>query len=182
MKQTITKTSFTNEQLMKLLITDPRTVPCNGCKECCKGDKIALKRYLGDQPENYLCHQEEGVNGLTGLPEMQWVLDHKPNGDCVYLNSKGCSIHGRAPAVCREFDCRALFVTLTREQRREWVKNGAIKKAVFDAARKRLDTMTPQSKEDIRAQKERLLNEKRQPPGAALGTSVKPGNGVLRND
>lgn len=36
------------------------------------------------------------------------MIAHKPNGDCVYLAGNGCTIHGRAPALCRAADCRSL--------------------------------------------------------------------------
>ena len=134
---TVTTTRLTAGQLTQLAATPDRPVPCNGCRECCRGDMISLKLHLGDKVEDYRCHQE--VNPVTN--HLDWVLDHKPNGDCVYLGATGCTIHDRAPVVCREFDCRLVFKALTRNQRREWVKNGAIKQSVFDAARKRLDTL-----------------------------------------
>jgi Fe-S-cluster containining protein len=36
------------------------------------------------------------------------MLAHKANGDCIYLEEKGCSIHGRAPYMCRTMDCRTI--------------------------------------------------------------------------
>jgi len=39
---------------------------------------------------------------------VQRILCRKPNGDCIYLIDGKCSIHGRAPKVCRDFDCRDL--------------------------------------------------------------------------
>ena len=37
--------------------------------------------------------------------DSRWRL-RQVDGRCVYATAAGCSIHGRAPAVCREFDCR----------------------------------------------------------------------------
>lgn len=42
----------------------------------------------------------------SGKGKVVWMLKHKPNGDCVYLDENGCSIHDHAPWVCRMFDCR----------------------------------------------------------------------------
>jgi len=36
------------------------------------------------------------------------MIAHLPNGDCVYLGDNGCTIHGRAPALCRAADCRSV--------------------------------------------------------------------------
>ena len=132
----VARTEITDARLT-VLAKSYNPVPCNGCTACCRGDLIALKEHLGDKPEDYKVHKHRNV--VTG--KVDWVLDHKPNGDCVYLGPRGCTIHDRAPVVCREFDCRAVFLALTKEQRREWVKSGAIKKEVFAAARARLGTL-----------------------------------------
>jgi Fe-S-cluster containining protein len=39
-------------------------------------------------------------------PATQLMLDHKENGDCIYLGEAGCSIHAIKPQMCREMDCR----------------------------------------------------------------------------
>ena len=36
------------------------------------------------------------------------MLAHKPNGDCAYLVESGCSIHDRAPSLCKSADCRSI--------------------------------------------------------------------------
>jgi hypothetical protein len=59
----------------------------------------------------------------------------------------GCTIHERAPAVCRAFDCRAYFLGMTRAERRVTEKRVGNKSNIFAAARERLDTLT----EDQRA-------------------------------
>jgi len=47
---------------------------------------------------------------LTEIYNARLILQHKPNGDCIYLDRKvGCSIHGNAPAICKEFDCRRIY-------------------------------------------------------------------------
>lgn len=59
----------------------------------------------GDRPEEY--DTIEIGNPLTGEPCQ--ALRQRPNGACIYLGIAGCTIHGRAPALCREFDCRRFF-------------------------------------------------------------------------
>jgi hypothetical protein len=71
------------------------------------------------------------------------VLRRRPNGDCVYLDpAAGCTIHGRAPAMCRAFDCRAYFLGMTRNERRDAERHAGHKSAVFAAGRGRLKTLT----------------------------------------
>ena len=78
-------------------------VPCNGCTACCKGQRIILTK--ADRGEKYrIAPTIKGNDGKT-----QWMLQHKPNGDCIYLGDSGCTIHDRAPKACRDFDCRKWF-------------------------------------------------------------------------
>ncbi len=72
-------------------------VQCNGCTACCKHDHVVLG--AADDPMAYQWHVEHGYA----------VLDRKENGDCIYLDESGCSIHDRAPGICRRMDCRTLF-------------------------------------------------------------------------
>jgi hypothetical protein len=74
-------------------------VPCNGCTLCCQREILPLHPEHGDKVSDYQVQRMAG----------RWVLAHKPNGDCIYLDrDKGCTIHNRRPAICREFDCRAM--------------------------------------------------------------------------
>jgi Fe-S-cluster containining protein len=68
-------------------------IDCGSCRACCKNTMVAMVD--GDDPSL------AWITGPGGLP----VLDQKPNGDCVYLGDRGCTIHGRHPAMCRMFDC-----------------------------------------------------------------------------
>jgi hypothetical protein len=74
-------------------------VPCNGCTLCCQGDAIRLTEE--DYPENYITEPHPYIPGAL-------MFAHKPNGDCIYLNEAGCSIHDRAPSLCRSADCRSI--------------------------------------------------------------------------
>lgn len=91
------------------------TLNCGACHKCCRGfPSIILVEQ--DNPANYQCN-EVGPN--------IFVLDHQPNGDCIYLGEDGCTIWGRHPKVCRVFDCAA-FVKRMDE-------------GAFDAIGERLD-------------------------------------------
>lgn len=76
--------------------------PCNGCTLCCETDTIIVDAARGDDPDQY---------ELRDLGDGIKALAQKPNGDCVYLDrATGCTIHAQAPMVCREFDCRGLWL------------------------------------------------------------------------
>jgi hypothetical protein len=74
-------------------------VPCNGCTLCCQGDAIRLTEE--DNPKEYLTEPHPYIPGAP-------MLAHKPNGDCIYLIENGCSIHNRAPSLCKSADCRSI--------------------------------------------------------------------------
>jgi hypothetical protein len=80
-----------------------RQVPCDGCTLCCQGDAVRL-----EPEDNAVDYQTEPHPYIPGA----LMLAHKPNGECVYLTKSGCSIHDRAPALCRIADCRSLAVRL----------------------------------------------------------------------
>lgn len=126
-------------------MTNRTEVPCNGCTACCRGDAIYLHPKTGaylrdvDNPTDYKCHREK--NPITG--RWAWCLDRDSvTNVCVYLGDNGCTIRDRAPIVCREFDCRALFLRFDSRQRKELVKNGFLDKSVISAGKQRLDTYT----------------------------------------
>ena len=81
-------------------------VPCNGCTLCCHKDAVRL---LPGDSQNYLIQHHPIILGAVALA-------HKPNGDCVYLTDKGCSIHYRRPTMCREMDCRNIAISFTKKQ------------------------------------------------------------------
>lgn len=78
---------------------DPKDiyVPCDGCTRCCKRDAVRL--LPGDPVKKYKVEPHPKLKG-------QWMLAHRPNGDCWYLGRSGCTIHDRRPHLCREMDCR----------------------------------------------------------------------------
>lgn len=120
---------------------DRARVPCSGCTACCDNDLLILHPECGDDPTQY--ETQVCINPVTGLPAE--ALAHKPEGGCVYLTEAGCSIHDRAPAICREFDCRRFYQSLvdqmTRPERRQLVKSGKVGADVLKAGRDRLHTL-----------------------------------------
>jgi uncharacterized protein len=72
---------------------------------------------------------------FTPGKEAYLILNRHENGDCVYLGENGCTIHDRAPWVCREFDCRSIFKNSDRAGRKLAVRNGDMPKAIFDRGR-----------------------------------------------
>ncbi|SRR5712691_8211900 len=109
-------------------------VTCNGCRLCCLHDLILLHPECGDRIEDYDC--VPAMNPLTG--KQGFALRRNENSECIYLGPDGCTIHDRAPVICREFDCRALYRKLGRTERRSLISRGLIDKKVLDAGRERL--------------------------------------------
>lgn len=103
------------------------SVPCDGCTLCCRGDAISIHPELGDDASQYqtVPHfiPELAAKGIL-------MLAHKPDHSCVYLGERGCTIHGKAPALCREFDCRGLVRKLGYTNARKAVKKGALSAGV----------------------------------------------------
>lgn len=83
-------------------------VPCNGCRQCCRGEVVYLHPERGDDTSQY--HTREVFNPMTNM--MGLALMQRGNGDCFYLGVAGCTIHERAPAICRAFDCKAFYERL----------------------------------------------------------------------
>ena len=103
------------------------TVECGSCRLCCKRTRVPLVEGH-DDPRAYVT--EVSSDGLVVLP-------HKDNGDCHYLSESGCSIHGRAPVVCRRFSCVAHYKGLTSSQQRKAVRSGLTSKEVLREGRRR---------------------------------------------
>jgi len=107
-------------------------VPCGDCHLCCRMmTPVLVER--GDDPAQYdtaLC--------LTPGKEPYLILNRQDNGDCIYLGEHGCTIHARAPWVCRTFDCRELFKASDRAGRKQAIKRGDMSKEIFDRGRELL--------------------------------------------
>lgn len=109
-----------------------RSVPCNGCTLCCRGDAIRL--LPEDHAEIYLT--EPHPTAADAL-----MLAHKSNGECIYLDGRGCTIHDRAPSLCRSADCRSIALAFGFEQAMRMHHAGKIDLRVWDQGRKLLEIM-----------------------------------------
>lgn len=125
-------------------------VPCNGCRLCCQNDAIVLHPDLGDDPAKY--KTVPFVHPLTG--EDALMLDHKPNGDCIYLGEKGCENYEARPVICREFDCRKLYLRMTKAQREKLVKANLCDKTKFNAGKQRVHTLSHEEKHEQRLKRD----------------------------
>lgn len=114
------------------------SVPCAGCTACCKNELLILHPEMGDDPANY--ETMAVINPLDRKPAV--AIKMKPNGDCWYLGEDGCTIHDRAPAICKEFDCRKFVQRLgNRADRRKFISQTGYKPDVINAGLKRMDTL-----------------------------------------
>ncbi len=111
-----------------------RFVPCNGCTLCCQGDAVRL------EPEDIAAgYQTEPHPYISGA----LMIAHKPNGECVYLNEHGCSIHDHAPVLCRSADCRSVALRFDFENAMRLHRLGRLDFRVWDQGRKLLEKSPP---------------------------------------
>jgi Fe-S-cluster containining protein len=101
-------------------------IKCGSCTACCKRDTVKL--FDDEDAARFNWHLEGGFR----------VIDRKPNGECIYLTPKGCSIHGDAPVICQSFDCRVLFAETPKEKRRIRIALNPTMREVYDAGKKRI--------------------------------------------
>lgn len=118
-------------------------VPCAGCTACCRSDAISLHPELGDLVDAY---QTEPHMVPQMAAEGIRMLAHKPDGSCVYLGEQGCTIHGKAPALCREFDCRRWVRSMGYTKSRKLAQKGLIGMTVVRAGMDRLHTLPKEPK------------------------------------
>lgn len=97
-------------------------VPCGGCTACCHKDAVRL--LPGDDSFEYETEPHPFMPG-------ELMLAHKPNGDCLYLGDKGCTIHEWKPQMCREMDCRRIAQAITWTQARKLDTRGGLKMIVW---------------------------------------------------
>jgi len=116
-------------------------VPCNGCTICCQGDAVRLQ--LEDAAEEYLTEPHPHIPGAL-------MIAHKPNGECIYLNESGCSIHDHAPSLCRSVDCRKLAARIDFETAMHLHRMGRLDIRVWDQGRKLLEAEARQRNEGKR--------------------------------
>lgn len=132
----------------------PRSeVPCGSCRACCRNEIVVLFPEDGDDLSTYEHIEIVDADGDTFA-----VLKMHDDGACVYLGEHGCTIHDRAPAICRTFDCRQYFLSMSRNDRRITQREAHHKMPIFDAARERLNTLTPQERHDALRRRAMLPN------------------------
>lgn len=66
----------------------------------------------------------------------------------MYLGKNGCTIYERRPLICRTFDCRKHYLILPRQDRDNLVRLKLSSRAVFNAARARLSTLSAEEKKE----------------------------------
>lgn len=107
-------------------------VPCNGCTLCCQGDAIRLE--VEDVIAEYKTEPHPYISGAL-------MLAHKPNGECIYLDAHGCTIHERAPLLCRIADCRGVAARLDFDMARRLHSLGKLDIRVWDQGHRLLEAM-----------------------------------------
>jgi len=110
----------------------PKNVPCNGCTLCCQGDAIRLEE--SELQHHYKTEPHPFIPGAL-------MLAHKSNGECIYLNDSGCSIHDQAPSLCRVADCRSVALRYDFETAMQLHKLNRLDFRVWDQGRKLLEQM-----------------------------------------
>lgn len=117
-------------------------VPCGPCHACCKTD-VALLPEEGDKIEEYDHVWITLPDGPPDGPRSTTLafLRKQPNGECVYLGRDGCTIHGRAPHICKIFDCRVFFLSHNRAERHNMSKHNPESRKILNAGRERMKTL-----------------------------------------
>jgi hypothetical protein len=93
-----------------------------------------------DPAEEYKTEPHPRISGAL-------MLAHKPNGECWYLNAGGCSIHGRAPSLCRNADCRSVALRIDFEYAIKLHQLGKLDFRVWDRGRQLLKAITLRSRQ-----------------------------------
>jgi hypothetical protein len=110
-----------------------KQVPCDGCTLCCQSDAIRLERE--DSPTQYKTEPHPFIAGAL-------MLAHRPDGECIYLENGGCSIHDHAPSLCRLADCRSLALRIDYDTARRLHLMNRLDIRVWDQGHKLLEKTT----------------------------------------
>jgi hypothetical protein len=138
----------------KLPTNSQTEVPCNTCTECCKSKQaLVLHPAQGDDVASY----QVRLATDPGTGATVFLLATKENGECVYLGPTGCTIYERRPLLCRSFDCRKHYLMLPRQDRDNLVRLGLSSRAVFNAARSRLKTLSPEERKECVEKREEFF-------------------------
>ncbi len=104
-------------------------VPCNGCTRCCKGDAVRILET--EDPRNWKTE-------VHPIFISKLMLAHKPNRDCRYLGSNGCTIHETKPQMCKDMDCRNIARAYTFTQARKLAAKNMLRFPVWKRGRELL--------------------------------------------
>jgi len=100
---------------------------------------VILRPEAGDDPS---CYEVDYIESALYPGRRVPALKRDPaTGHCVYLREDGCSIHDRAPAICRRFHCARMFKALGRLSRAKrdilWEMGGVLEKEIVERGRDR---------------------------------------------
>jgi Fe-S-cluster containining protein len=130
-------------------------VPCNACSECCRSNQgLFLHADRGDEVESY--RHRVLTDRATGNPV--FLLATEANGRCVYLGDSGCTIYERRPLLCRSFDCRKHYLILPKRDRDNLVRLGLSSRAVFNAGRARLNSLSADERNECLDRREEFFS------------------------
>jgi uncharacterized protein len=79
---------------------DAGPVPCGSCTACCHYTDIAVDEGRDQRRLGRLLTKRSPTGGL--------VMQSRPDGACIHLGERGCTVYAHRPAACRNFDCRVL--------------------------------------------------------------------------
>ena len=133
----VTPESEAEAKVIEAMLSDA-IVPCGTCHACCHSP-VAVSPEAGDDPSLYKL--AISVDRTAPNQHAMVTLDRKPDGSCYALRNGRCTIWDKRPRVCRNFDCRKMFVLHTKAERRELVAKGYFKRAVIDAGKARAGTL-----------------------------------------
>lgn len=116
-----------------------RDVPCGLCRQCCYHEHVFLRPEYGDDISAY-----RSVDIYDeGEMRVRAALAKRADGACVYLGADGCTIHDRAPSLCRSFDCKRLYQRLEKLLPPTQLEAMARSSPVVDVGRRRAKGMRP---------------------------------------
>src|SRR5215472_2010048 len=80
---------------------DAGPVPCGACTACCHYPDIAVDEGRDRRRLGHLLTKRHPTTGKL-------VMRSRPDGACIHLGERGCTVYAYRPAACRNFDCRVV--------------------------------------------------------------------------
>jgi hypothetical protein len=77
---------------------DAGPVPCGTGSACCYYPGVVVDEKRDRKRLPYLLTERS--------PDGELALQRRPDGACIHLGERGCTVYQQRPAVCRTFDCR----------------------------------------------------------------------------